>query len=612
MHFGDLFRKPLVAAVLSFLFPGLGQAAAGDRRRGAIVAIPALATVAAFIFILIFWRKSLLNAAFDTTWLTSLLLLDLVALLYHGWAVVDSYLVATRSGKPQSRQRSRRGSSPSLGTAGAMGAILILTVAVHGAFASVDMDWQGGVNCVQDLSCFAGATLPSGQTFSIDTNDPNLAVVTDPSASGSSSSASAPSASGTIAPGSSLDLSNLPSFIPPLNGQNWAADGQFNVLLLGVDYEPGTSRTGGLRPDTMMVLHMDIASGRAALISVPRGTQCVPLPKDIGEHYLTQDDAIGCPAYTWPYMLNWLAGEAGWGLISRTPAAVKNFPFYQDATAGQTNDPLALARAVEATSQAISTLTGLVIDGYVLINIQGLTQLIDTLGGIDITVPTRIVDYPCGPSGTFESKWRVCDLNPPTASNPHPVMSSRVHDGYQVPPGQLAEMTADAAKSGGKQTITWHGSTDPQDGTGIAFNIAPGTQHMDGPWAVAYARSRIYYTDWDRNLRQQLVLKSLRSSVDPCTMLTKIGDLGSLIKSLSMFNTNLPLSDVSEWAGMAQKVLGGSVQSFNFDPTTLGTPRTTYISQTTWAKAKDIVGHSLDKAPTSGSSGGGGGGGFGC
>ena len=92
----------------------------------------------------------------------------------------------------------------------------------------------------------------------------------------------------------------------------------------------------------MIVLHVDINTGKAAMFSVPRNTICVPLPPEIAKHYATNDK--GCPGNTWPYMLNWLAGEAGWGSVTtpKTGAATKNFPFYQSPTAGQPNDTMAI------------------------------------------------------------------------------------------------------------------------------------------------------------------------------------------------------------------------------------------------------------------------------
>ena len=592
------FRTPVGAALLSALFPGLGQAAAGKPSRGAIVAIPALAVIGAFILILLVDRSTVLDSAFNQQWLTSLLILDLVALVYHLWAVADSYLLArTQPVEPGRRRRAASMSTtPKWGATLAITVIVSGTVLVHAGVASLDMTWQGGVQCL-DPTAMCGPTFAPGQTVTLDTSDPGNVVV-DPSGSGEIAAGS-PSATPTIGPLGTLNLAELPTFPTTDQSQNWAADGQFNVLLLGVDYEPG-SRSQGLRPDTMILLHVDIASGRAALISIPRNTMCVPLPQSIAQHYATSVN--GCPAYTWPYMLNWLAGEAGWGVVTGV-SAVNNFPFYQDSTAGQANDPMAIPRAAEATKEAVSALTGLTIDGYVLINISGLVTLINDLGGIDINVPTKVYDNPCGPAGTWESKFRVCSVSPP-------------HDGYIVPPDTadvIDRMKADAAQSGGKQSITWSGGTTAT-GTDIAFTILPGLQHMDGQWALAYARTRIYTTDYDRSLRQQLVLKSLRSSLQPCSLLPRVT---SLIKDMEMFKTDLPLTDISKWAGMAQRIVGGNVKSINLDPTTLGNPGVTYISTTSWAKAKDIAAHSLDTvpvaSPSAGSSGGGGGGGgFGC
>jgi anionic cell wall polymer biosynthesis LytR-Cps2A-Psr (LCP) family protein len=564
-------KKPLGAALMSALLPGLGQAAAGQRNRAAIVLIPVLAVLGAIGAIVLLYRHSVLDAAFNQEWLTSLLLLDLVALVYHVWAVVDAYAIA---GRAQPRQR-RGAPSPKKGSAMAGVAVIVFAATIpHAGFAMFDAGWQSQVSCFSALTpCFADKSLRPGETIAMATDQPEVNI--DSSANPSASSAGA---TPTARPATTFDINALPSIISPPEAKNWAADGQLNILLAGVDAGLGGGRNSGLRPDTMIVLHVDIASGRAAMIGVPRNTYCVPLPQAIAVHYATE--ANGCPAYTWPYMLNWLANEAGWN----HPA---NFPYDQ-------SPDYAYTRAMTATEQAIGTLTGLTIDGFVVINLEGLVTLIDDLGGIDINVPGRIVDYPCGPTGTWASKWRVCDLAPgdPKGSE------NKIHNGYEVPDDTGAvidHMIADAAKSGGKQTITWH------QGANIAFSILPGVQHMDGDWALAYARSRIYYTDYDRMMRQQLVIKAMRATFDPCTVLPKIP---ALINHLgSAFWTNLPLTDASRWAGMAKYIVGGNVKTITLDPATTGASYN-YIDSTAWAKVKNIVAHSLDSVPAATGSGG--------
>jgi anionic cell wall polymer biosynthesis LytR-Cps2A-Psr (LCP) family protein len=569
-----LIRKPMGAATLSAVFPGMGQAAAGYPMRGAIVAIPALTVMGAFVLILIVQGRSILDSAFNQQWLTSLLLLDLVALAYHLWAVADAYLVAVRAlEKPRRAAPSPRKWGATLGIA----VIVSGTVLVHAGVASVDMSWQNSISCLQSVTgpCFAGNTLAPGQTIAMATDQPGIAI-TDPSASPGGSSVS-PSAGISLDPNATFDPAALPKVDSPVEAKNWAADGQLNVLLVGIDAGLGGSRNTGLRPDTMIVLHVDIKSGKAAMIGIPRNTQCVPLPQGIAQNYATATG--GCPAYTYPNMLNWLANDAGWNKPG-------NFPFYQ-------GPGLEYTRAMTATEQAVGTLTGLTIDGFVVINLDGLVTLIDDLGGIQINVPTTVYDKPCGPKGTPQAAWYVC---------------AYTHAGYELPNDDgsvVAHMKADAASSGGKQSITWQSA----DGANIAFVIQAGDQHMDGDWALAYARTREFTTDYNRMLRQQLVLKSMRTTLDPCKVLPSVP---SLINHLgSAFWTNMPLTDASQWAGMAKYIVGGSVKSITLDPATLGV-NTTYISATTWAKAKDLVAHSLDSVPAATGGGGGGGSGFSC
>ena len=574
-------RKPMAAALLSAAFPGMGQAAAGYRSRGAIVAIPAFAVIGAFLLILIAQGRSVLDSAFNQQWLTSLLLLDLVALLYHLWAVADAYVVAGRT------VEKRRTSGPSPRKWGAtlgVAAIVAGTVVVHAGVASVDMTWQNSLACISSDTgpCFAGTTLAPNQTIAMATDQPGLGNV-DPSSSSNGSGAApggpsgSPLAGTSFDPNATFDPSKLPNIDSPTEAKNWAADGQLNVLLVGVDAGLGGSRNTGLRPDTMIVLHVDIKSGKAAMIGVPRNTQCVPLPQGIAVHYATATG--GCAANTYPNMLNWLANDAGWN----KPA---NFPFYQGAG-------LEYKRAVTATQQAVATLTGLTIDGFLVINLDGLVTLIDDLGGIDITVPTTVYDKPCGPKGTAQAAWYVC---------------AYTHAGYELPNDDgsvVAHMKADAANSNGKQSISWQS----KDGANIAFVIQAGPQHMDGDWALAYARTREFSTDYSRMLRQQLVIKAMRTTLEPCKVLPRVLELTTHLGTA--FWTNMPLTDASQWAGLAKYIVGANVKSITLDPATLGV-NTTYINTTTWAKAKDIVAHSLDNVPAASGGGASGGGGFSC
>ena len=576
------FRTPSGAALLSFLFPGLGQASAGDRIRGAIVAIPALATLAALALIVIFDRNSLFGLALNQQWLTTLLIFDLAAFIYHVFAIVDAYLVAGGS-----LPRKSAGRTPARKWAAVLGVGLILsgTIAVHGAVAETDASWQHALQCltaatpcwVTDLHRSPGPT-----TIDLANQDLPNPIYT------SSGSPSGPVAS--AAPLTTFDLGSLPSFTTTAGTWNWNPDGQLNLLLAGIGVQDDPSQLG---PDTIMVLHVDRTTGRAALISVGRNNVCVPLPQGMAQHYATSVN--GCPPYTWPETINAFPNEV--------LGNCANFPLYQD-TCGQADDPNRYLRAYRAFEQVIGGLLGLTIDGSIWINPNGLSKLIDDLGGIDINVPTTVFDEPCGPAGTWQNKWHYCQY---------------AHNGYSVPTGVtgVQRMIADAASSGGLQSISW------SQGQDIAMVIKAGQQHMDGDWALAYARTREFSDngDFDRAARQQAVLKALRTDLDPCKFASP-GNVLSLLSTLSdipyAFNSDMPITnpqDLQEWASLAKRILGGNVQSLVLDPATTGQPTVTAsgipypaLDTTSWARIKSIVAHSLDNVPVATPSGGGGGG----
>jgi hypothetical protein len=100
------------AAVLSFLFPGLGQAAAGKPIRGAIVAIPAVALSVAFVLVMIFARQAFFDDLAETHWRFSIAILNLCILAYRAWAIVDAYLVSWHSQEFERSRRFRTGRAP--------------------------------------------------------------------------------------------------------------------------------------------------------------------------------------------------------------------------------------------------------------------------------------------------------------------------------------------------------------------------------------------------------------------------------------------------------------------------------------------------------------------
>jgi polyisoprenyl-teichoic acid--peptidoglycan teichoic acid transferase len=146
-------------------------------------------------------------------------------------------------------------------------------------------------------------------------------------------------------------------------GDKVARAGRINILLLGGD--AGKDRIG-LRPDSMTVASIDVDSGRTVLFSLPRNMEDVPFPASSPLHKVFPR-GYGCADHS--CMLNAIYTYAE-GHKSLYPG-VKN-------------------PGAQATKEAAEGVTGLKINYYALVDLQGFQELIDAVGGITITVNKRL------------------------------------------------------------------------------------------------------------------------------------------------------------------------------------------------------------------------------
>jgi polyisoprenyl-teichoic acid--peptidoglycan teichoic acid transferase len=229
-------RRPhaALAATLSFLFPGLGQAYAGDMRLAAILAAPVLLLVAGGLITLLFLADRLRNTVLSSSFLVAVLVLDVALLAWRLFAIAHAGLVdhpnslspsgvaAAGSSPPLALHRDRRPAR----TLAIVAALLIGTVAMHA--------WVGVI--VTSLNSALGHVFIGG-----------------------------------------LPLPSSSANAQPLNEPDYHWDGteRISFLLLGID--SGPNRTEALT-DTIMVVSIDPVKRTALMISVPRDTGFLPLP----------------------------------------------------------------------------------------------------------------------------------------------------------------------------------------------------------------------------------------------------------------------------------------------------------------------------------------------
>lgn len=144
-------------------------------------------------------------------------------------------------------------------------------------------------------------------------------------------------------------------------------DGRYNILLLGGDAGPDRL---GLRPDSISVVSIDAETGAATIIGVPRNLEQSPFSE-------------GSPLYG-PYPEGYDCGDEC--LISYLYTYGEEHPeLYPDALA-EGSSP-----GIEAMRDAVDGVTGLTMQYFVLIDMQGFSDLINALGGVTIDVPAKVV-----------------------------------------------------------------------------------------------------------------------------------------------------------------------------------------------------------------------------
>jgi polyisoprenyl-teichoic acid--peptidoglycan teichoic acid transferase len=149
-----------------------------------------------------------------------------------------------------------------------------------------------------------------------------------------------------------------------------AHHGRYNVLLMGGDSGAGR---WGLRPDSMTVASIDADTGKTVLISLPRNMQNFPFPEGsvMDEQFPDGFDAEGM----------YLNGLSTWALD------------HAEVFKGSKNP------GIDATIEGVEGITGLKMNYWAMVNLQGFRELVDAVGGVELNVRQRI---PVGlPSDSF-------------------------------------------------------------------------------------------------------------------------------------------------------------------------------------------------------------------
>ncbi len=134
-----------------------------------------------------------------------------------------------------------------------------------------------------------------------------------------------------------------------------ATDGRYNVLLMGGD--SGAGRVG-LRPDSMTVASIDAATGRTVLVSLPRNMRNFPF----------REGSVMDEQFPDGFDADYLNGVSTWA--EDRPELFK-----------KSDHP-----GIDATVTAVEGITGLDVNYWAMVNLEGFRELVDAVGGVTLTV----------------------------------------------------------------------------------------------------------------------------------------------------------------------------------------------------------------------------------
>jgi len=331
----------LRAALLTTLLPGLGHLARGDRRRAALFLAPAVTLIGATLLLVLFGGTTQLLILLVTP--GSLFLLGVLNLLLAAWRI-GALAHLLRGARLPRRDRVI-----------VAAATLLLIAAPH-------------LTVGRSLVAFDELL---NETFAETSPSPSSSPYESASALGSPSPDASPGVSPVTVPPRGGGTGTLPSLTVTTPWARpgeipWGDDGKFDLLLLGSD--AGSDRWSR-RMDVMLLVEVDVATGRVAMFGFPRNMVNVPLPPGAARN--------ASPCGCFQKLLNEVYTDATF--------------YYPQLWPGEGS-----VSGIAAVRATISELTQRPIDAVLVADLWGVIKVVDAMGGIDMNVTEPIYDknYP--------------------------------------------------------------------------------------------------------------------------------------------------------------------------------------------------------------------------
>jgi LCP family protein required for cell wall assembly len=395
----DTLGRRLLRGLYSALVPGTGQLAGGAKKRGFVMLGVSVALLVAVLAVVIIALRDVDQFAawmIEPSVLVALLVIDIVLLLYRLYAVIDAMrALRTKWGAVGGSEKTNGG-------------------ALGGSWWQL---WAAAVGAVVLLAFIVTPHVVLGYSYVYKAYDTLTEVFADDTTTTVAPSTTTLSTTTTLWTGSSTASTETTTTIATTTttGVPVAAgdDGRLTIMFIGSDAGVGRS---GARADTTIVASFNLSTGQIALLAIPRNTGSAPV---VG----AAQEVLGIKTYP--------------NLISSLYAFARLHPEL---------DPAGVDSGAIVMRDTVSTILGIPIDYYAVVDMLGFVELVDILGGVDVN---------------FEKKLHL-SISPPT-----------------------------------KQEET------------LVYDFEPGVHHLDGRAALAFARTRHDSSDYVRMGRQRCVIAAV-------------------------------------------------------------------------------------------------------
>jgi polyisoprenyl-teichoic acid--peptidoglycan teichoic acid transferase len=273
----------------------------------------------------------------------------------------------------------------------------------------------------------------------------------------------------------------IPGVGEKLKGED---ESRINILLLGMRGEnvPG----GGLLADTIMVASVNLKENKVAMISIPR------------DLYVDNPE---------------------WGAKTKINAVY---------AAGEENGK---KQGIADMEKVVSDVSGIPIHYAITINFAGFKQLIDAIGGIEITL-----NQPFSESLQFNQE-HVCDGDKGGV--------------FTIPTGKYEYKKNEKGKIVAQYPICANENAECNG----EFTLPAGKNKLTGEQALCYVRSRYSTNDFERAKRQQIVIQTIKDKALSIGTLADFGKVNGIINALGdNVRTDMELWELQHLFTLYQKM----------------------------------------------------------